>query len=67
MKFHSATRKGPGRVPEARILAACALLLAAAMFPHTAAAYDGMTGKGGIPWELDRFIIYTIRAARACR
>lgn len=64
MKSHCATRKVPGRAPGARILAACALLLAAAMFPHTAAAYDGMTGRGGIPWELDRFIICTIREAQ---
>lgn len=64
MKFHSATRKVPGRVSGARILAACALLLAAPMFHNPATAYDGMTGRGGIPWELDRFIICTIREAQ---
>ncbi len=43
------------------------------MFPRTAApcqkpgytaAYDNRTGRGGIPWELDRFITFTIRAAQ---
>lgn len=72
--FGSVRKESPGCMLGLKSIAACALLLAAPMFPRTTiapcqkpgytVAYDDRSGRGGIPWELDRFIICTIKAAQ---